>query len=415
MSNKVLITGLGAITPCGNTVSEFWEAIKGGESGLGPITRFDTTGFTVTIAGEVKDFDPLDFMDKKSSKRMDRFTQFAVAASNMAVEDAELNFDKLDRDRIGVIIGSGIGGIETHERQCSNLILKGPGKISPFFIVMMIADTAPGYVSMFHGIKGPNFAITSACASASHAIGDAFKTIQRGDADIVISGGAEAAVTRISIGGFANMKALSTRNDEPKKASRPFDANRDGFVLSEGAGILVLESEESAIKRGAKIYGEITGMGFSGDAYHITEPAPCGEGAVRSMRVALADAKMNPEEIEYINAHGTSTLYNDKNETMAIKTVFEDYAYKVPISSTKSMTGHLLGASGGIELIACILAMNHSVIPPTINYSNKDSECDLDYVPNTARKSTVRSVLCNTFGFGGHNASLIAREYNNHS
>lgn len=415
MNEKVLITGMGAITPCGNTVDEFWDSLKNSKSGIGEITRFDTTDFRVTIAGEVKNFDPLDYIDKKSQKRMDRYTHFAVAASNMAIEDAGLDFSKLDAGRIGVIVGSGIGGIETHEIQCTNLIQKGPGRISPFFIFMMISDIASGFISMIHGLKGPNYSVTSACASASHAIGNAFKTILRGDADIVITGGAEAAVTRISIGGFGNMKALSTRNEDPQRASRPFDSERDGFVLSEGSGILILESEKSAIKRNAKIYGELAGMGFSADAYHVTEPAPQGEGAVRSMSAALKDAGMSPGEIEYINAHGTSTEYNDRNETTAIKTVFKEHAYKIPVSSTKSMTGHLLGASGGVEMIASVLAMNNSLIPPTINYENKDPECDLDYVPNIARSQSVRTVLNNTFGFGGHNASLIAREYTNHS
>ena len=411
MNRKVVITGLGAITPCGNTVADYWNALQNGRSGLGAITRFDASDHSVKIAGEVKGFDPLDFMDKKLQRRMDRFTQFAVAASNMAIEDAELDFEKLNRDRIGVIVGSGIGGLETHEIQCKTLFEKGPGKISPFYIIMMISDIATGYISMLHGFKGPNYAVTSACATASHAIGDAFTTIERGNADIMISGGTEAAVTRMSIGGFANMKALSTRNNDPQGASRPFDSDRDGFVLGEGAGIIVLESEESAVKRGAKIYGEIAGIGFSADAYHVTEPAPHGEGAVRSMNAALEDAEMSPEEIDYINAHGTSTPYNDRNETMAIKTVFKDYAYRVPISSTKSMTGHLLGASGGIEFIAAVLAMQHGSIPPTINYQTKDPDCDLDYVPNVARKQSVRSIMSNTFGFGGHNACLVAREY----
>ncbi len=412
MERRVLITGLGVLSPCGNTLEDFWDALKSGKSGLGHITSFDTTDFTVKIAGEVKNFDPTDFMDKKAQRRMDRFTQLAVAASHMAVRDSCMDLEKLDRERIGVILGSGIGGIRTHEIQCFNLKDKGPRGVSPFYIPMMIVDMAPGYVSMVHGFKGPNYATTSACASASHAIGESFKTIQRGDADMVITGGSEAAVTMISIGGFANMKALSTHNDDPVAASRPFDLNRDGFVLGEGSGIIVLESEESAVKRDAKIYGEIVGKGFTADAHHMTEPAPQGEGAVRSMLAALKDANMSPDEIEYINAHGTSTPYNDRNETMAIKTVFNDYAYKVPISSTKSMTGHLLGASGAIEFIASLFAMKYGCIPPTINYTTKDPDCDLDYVPNVCRNKPVRSVLSNTFGFGGHNASLIAREYN---
>lgn len=412
MNRKVLITGMGAVTPCGNNIADYWDSLKNGKNGIGPITRFDASGCSVRIAGEVKNFDPLDFIDKKIMRRMDRFTHFAIAAAHLAIEDAGLNLDKLDRDRIGVIVGSGVGGIETHDIQHSIMLEKGPRRISPFFIIMMIADIAPGYISQIHGLKGPNYAVTSACATASHAIGDAFKTIQRGDADIMVCGGAEAAVTMISIGGFANMKALSTRNDEPEAASRPFDLDRDGFVLSEGAGIVILESEESAIKRDAEIYGEIAGIGFTSDAYHVTEPAPNGEGAVRSMNIALADAKMSPDEIEYINAHGTSTPHNDRTETQAVKTVFKDYAYKLPVSSTKSMTGHLLGASGGVELIAAVLAMKHGCIPPTINYHTPDPECDLDYVPNTARRQTIHSFLSNTFGFGGHNASIVAREYN---
>ena len=411
MERRVLITGLGVLSPCGNTLADFWDSLTNGKSGVGPITGFDTTNFTVKIAGEVKNFDPTDYMDKKAQRRMDRFTQLAVAASYMAVQDACMDLEKLDRERIGVILGSGIGGIRTHEIQCFNLKDRGPRGVSPFYIPMMIADMAPGYVSMLHGFKGPNYTTTSACASASHAIGESFKTVQRGDADIVMTGGTEAAVTMISIGGFSNMKALSTQNDDPASASRPFDLNRNGFVMSEGAGIIVLESEESAIKRNAKIYGEIVGKGFTADAHHMTEPAPQGEGAVRSMLAALKEANMNPEEIEYINAHGTSTLYNDRNETMAIKTVFKDYAYKVPVSSTKSITGHLLGASGAIELIASLFTMKYGCIPPTINYTTKDPDCDLDYVPNVCRKQSVRTILSNTFGFGGHNATLIACEY----
>ncbi len=411
MNQRVLITGLGVLSPCGNTIDEYWKSLSNGKSGLGPITRFDSTEFSVKIAGEVKGFNADEFIEKKTQRRMDRFTQLAVAASAMAVADSELDFEKQDRNRIGVILGSGIGGIETHERQCFILKDRGPRGVSPFYIPMMITDIAPGYVSIMHGFKGPNYAITSACASATHAIGESFKTIQRGDSDIIFTGGSEAAVTQISISGFANMKALSTNNDKPAEASRPFDRDRDGFVLGEGAGIVILESEKSALKRNAKIYGEIVGTGFTADAHHITEPAPKGEGAVRSMSLALKEAGMRPDEIDYINAHGTSTPYNDRTETVAIKTVFEDYAYKVPISSTKSMTGHLLGASGAVELIASLLAMKYGCIPPTINYTTKDPDCDLDYVPNTARKQEIRSILSNTFGFGGHNASLIARVY----
>jgi len=411
MNRRVLITGLGTVNPCGNSVAEYWESLKEGRGGIGLITRFDAAEFDVRIAGEVKGFEPTDYIDKKEQRRMDRFCHFAIAAANMAVEDAGCDFSRLDRDRIGVILGSGIGGIGTHEAQNKTLLEKGPKRVSPFFIVMMISDIAPGHISILHGLKGPNYSVTSACASASHAIGDAFKIIQRGDADMILTGGTEAPITPISISGFANMKALSTRNDDPAGASRPFDAGRDGFVTGEGAGIVILESEESALKRGAKIYGEMCGIGFTADAFHITAPAPNGEGAIRAMRAAIEDAGMTPDEIEYINAHGTSTEYNDRNETEALKTVFGDYAYKVPVSSTKSMTGHLLGASGGIEFIAAVFALQEGCIPPTINYEKKDPECDLDYVPNTARRQTVRSCLSNTFGFGGHNASLVIREY----
>ncbi len=411
MNRKVLITGIGTINPCGNNIDEYWDSLKNGRSGISKITRFDAADFYAKIAGEVKNFDPADFIDKKELRRMDRFTHFAIVASDMAVKDSGIDFSKSDRERIGVILGSGIGGIETHEQQNLSLINKGPGRISPFYIIMMISDIAPGQVSIRYGLKGPNYTVTSACASASHAIGDAFKTIQRGDADMMITGGSEAPITQMSIGGFSSIKALSPRNDEPEKASRPFDLDRDGFVAAEGGGIVILESEESALKRGAKIYGEIAGMGFTGDAFHVTAPAPHGEGAVRAMRLAIQDANLSPEEIEYINAHGTSTPYNDKNETEAIRTVFGDYAEKVPISSTKSMTGHLLGASGGVEFIAGILAMQNGLIPPTINYNTQDPECDLDYVPNVAREVSVRSFLSNTFGFGGHNATLAVREY----
>ncbi|MFC1563820.1 beta-ketoacyl-ACP synthase II [candidate division KSB1 bacterium] len=411
MSRKVLVTGLGAVTPCGNNVDAYWDSLINGRSGLGPITKFDTTDFDVRIAGELKNFDPLDFIDKKESRRMDSFTQYAIAASNMAVEDAGIDFSKLDRERIGVIVGTGIGGIESHEKQNTVLLERGPGKISPFYIILMIPDIAPGHISMIHGLKGPNYSVTSACATASHAIGDAFKTIQRGDADMMVCGGTEAALTGMSVAGFANMRALSTRNDDPEKASRPFDKDRDGFVMAEGSGIVIIEAEEIALKRGAKIYGELCGIGFTADAHHVTAPPPDGEGAVRAMRLALKDAGLTPEEIDYINAHGTSTPYNDKTETTAIKTAFGEYAYKVSISSTKSMTGHLLGASGGVEFIAGIKAMMHDTIPPTINYTTEDPECDLNYTPNKAVKKTVSTIMSNTFGFGGHNACLVAKEY----
>jgi len=412
MSRKVLITGLGTINPCGNNITEYWDSLKNGRSGIGPVTRFDTADFSTKIAGEVKNFNPADFIDKKELRRMDRFTQYAVHAADLAIEDAGVDFSKLDRDRIGVIVGSGIGGMETHETQHAAYIEKGPRRISPFFIVMMIADIVPGHISINYGLKGPNYSVTSACATASHAIGDSFMLIQRGNADMMICGGTEAAITPMGIGGFSSMKALSIRNDDPQGASRPFDADRDGFVVGEGAGIILLEAEEIALKRGAKIYGEIAGIGYSGDAYHVTAPAPDGEGAARAMKIALSDAGLSPDEIEYINAHGTSTQYNDKNETQAIKKVFGDYAYKLPVSSTKSMTGHLLGAAGGVEFIAAVLALYNNCIPPTINYTTKDPDCDLDYVPNISREQIVRTCLSNTFGFGGHNACIVTREYN---
>ncbi|MFC1493549.1 beta-ketoacyl-ACP synthase II, partial [candidate division KSB1 bacterium] len=397
--------------PCGNNVDTFWDSLINGRSGLGMTTRFDTTDFDVKISGELKDFDPLDHIDKKETRRMDRFTQYAIAASNMAIEDADIDFSKHDRERIGVIIGSGVGGIESHEKQHQQFLEKGPGKISPFYIILMITDIAPGHVSMIHGLKGPNYSITSACATGSHSIGEACKTIQRGDADVMICGGTEAAVTPMSIGGFANMRALSTRNDDPQKASRPFDLERDGFVLGEGAGIVVLEAEEVALKRSARVYAELSGIGFTADAHHVTAPPPDGEGAVRAMRIALKEAGLTPEEIDYVNAHGTSTPFNDKTETAAMKTVFGEYAHKISISSTKSMTGHLLGAAGGVEMIAAVKALYHDIVPPTINYTTKDPECDLNYTPNNAVKKTLVSVMSNTFGFGGHNACLIAREY----
>ncbi|MCP4727512.1 MAG: beta-ketoacyl-ACP synthase II [bacterium] len=411
MSRKVLVTGLGALTPCGNNIDTYWDSLINGRSGLGMTTRFDTTNFDVKISGEVKDFDPLDHIEKKQTRRMDRFTQYAIAASNMAVEDADIDFDKLDRERIGVIIGSGVGGIESHEIQHQNFLNKGPGKISPFYIILMIPDIAPGHVSMIHGLKGPNYSITSACATGSHAIGEACKTIQYGDADVMICGGTEAAVTPMAVGGFANMKALSTFNEDPVKASRPFDLERDGFVLGEGAGIVVLEAEEVAMKRGARVYAELSGIGFTADAHHVTAPPPDGEGAVRAMRIALKKAGLTAEEIDYVNAHGTSTPFNDKTETAAMKTVFGDYAYNLSISSTKSMTGHLLGAAGGVEMIAAVKALYHDIVPPTLNYATKDPECDLNYTPNNAEKKAVGTVMSNTFGFGGHNACLIAKEY----
>ncbi|RKD27815.1 3-oxoacyl-[acyl-carrier-protein] synthase II [Caminicella sporogenes DSM 14501] len=412
MSRKrVVVTGIGVISPIGNGKENYWESLKNGVNGVDKITRFDASELSAQIAAEVKDFDPHDYIDKKEAKRMDRFTQFAIAASKMAVEDSKIDLDKINRDRFGVVLGSGVGGIETLEKEHQKLLKKGPRRVSPFFVPMMISNIGAGYISMHFGAKGPNATIVTACASSTHAIGDAFKIIQRGDADIMIAGGAEAAITPLAMAGFCSMKALSTRNDDPKTASRPFDRERDGFVMGEGSGIIIMEELEHALNRGARIYGEVVGFGMSADAYHITAPAPEGEGAARAMRLALEDAEINPEDIDYINAHGTSTPYNDKFETMAIKSVFEKHAYELSVSSTKSMTGHLLGAAGSIEAIACLLAIENSFIPPTINLTNPDPELDLDYVPNKGIERTVNYALSNSLGFGGHNATLIFKKY----
>src|SRR5712692_338260 len=404
---RVVVTGMGAVTPIGLNVKDFWESMLAGKSGIGPISYFDVSQYETKIAGEVKGFNPLDFMDKKSINRMDLFTQYAIACAEMAVTDAQLKLDGEDRNRIGAIVGSGIGGMWTYHRQMQTVYeTGGPHRISPFFVPMMIADIAAGYISMRCRVKGPNYATTSACATSSHAIADAVMLIQRGDADIIFAGGSEAAICPMGIGGFNAMKAMSTHNDEPEKASRPFDAKRDGFVMGEGGGILILEELEHAKKRGARMYAEISGLGLTADAYHITAPAPGGEGAVRSMRLCIQDAELKPQDIDYINAHGTSTPFNDKSETEAIKTVFGEHAYKLHVSSTKSMTGHLLGAAGAVETIASVLAIIHDTMPPTINYEFPDPDCDLNYVPNKPIKKTVRIVINNTFGFGGHNASL---------
>jgi len=408
---RVVVTGLGVVSPIGIGKDSFFQSLKEGKSGVDLITKFDTEGLSTKIAAEVRDFNPLDFIDKKEAKRMDRYTQFAVAASKMAVEDASLDVNSLDQDRFGVCIGSGIGGLETLESQYNIMIEKGPGRVSPFFIPMMISNIAAGYVSMTFNAKGPNMTVVTACASATNAIGEAYKIIQRNDADIMITGGTEASITPMAIAGFCSMKALSQRNEEPKKASRPFDKDRDGFVMGEGAGILILEDLEHAIKRGARIYAEIVGYGATADAYHITAPAPEGEGAYKAMKRAVADAGIDPKEIDYINAHGTSTELNDKFETMAIKKLMGDYVYKVMVSSTKSMTGHLLGAAGGVEAIACIMAITEGIVPPTINYEVKDENCDLDYVPNHARKAEVNYAMSNSLGFGGHNASILLKKY----
>lgn len=407
----MVVTGVGVLSPLGNNKEDFWSSISQGRSGIGKLTHFEASAYDSQIAGEVLDFDPNSRLGRKESRRMDRFTQFAVAAALDAVGDAHLNIGEEDANGVGVLIGSGIGGISTIEEQHRILLEKGPSKVSPFFIPMLIVDMASGQVSIKLGAKGPNSCVATACASAAHAIGDSCRIIQRSEAEIMIAGGAEAAITPLGVGGFCAMKALSTRNDEPKKASRPFDKGRDGFVIGEGAGIVVLENLEHALRRGAHIYGEVVGYGMSGDAYHITAPAPEGEGAARSMELALKDANLEPESVDYINAHGTSTPLNDKFETMAIKTVFGEHAKRVAISSTKSMIGHLLGAAGGVELIACLLAMERSLIPPTINYEEPDPECDLDYVPNRARKTEVKVAMSNSLGFGGHNATLLVKRY----
>lgn len=409
---RVVITGMGTISPLGLNLKETWDALLAGKSGVGRITRFDVTQYDTKIAAEVKGFDPLSYMDRKTAQRMDRFTQFAIAAADMAVKDTGLNLDKLDCDRVGVIFGSGIGGMETYEKQQKTLYeTGGPHRISPFFVPMMIADIAAGYIAMRYQFKGPNYATTSACATSSHSIADALMLIQRGDCEVVITGGSEAAVCPMAIGGFNAMKALSTRNDEPEKASRPFDAQRDGFVLGEGGAVLVLEELGHALERGARIYAELGGIGLTGDAYHITQPAPGGEGAIRSMRLCIRDAGLNPEDVDYINAHGTSTPYNDKTETVAIKAVFGEHAYKLHVSSTKSMTGHLLGAAGAIEAIATVLAIYNDEMPPTINYEFPDPECDLNYIPNNSLKKEVNIAISNAFGFGGHNASLLLKKF----
>ena len=408
---RVVVTGLGALTPVGNSVEEYWAAIVQGRSGIGPITRFDATGFSTRIAGELRNFDPLKWVDKKEARRLDPFLQYALACAAMAVEDSGLNFDKVDRNRAGVLVGSGIGGIGTLLETHKILMEKGPDRVSPFFIPMMIVNMASGLISMRYGAKGPNSSVITACATGNHAIGDAFKIIQRGDADVMIAGGAEAIIMPLTIAGFCQMKAMSTRNDDPQRASRPFDANRDGFVCGEGGGLVVLEALKHALGRDARIYAEITGYGMTADAYHMTAPDPEGDGAARAMANALRDGSIGPSEVTYINAHGTSTPYNDKFETMAIKRVFGEHAHKLAVSSTKSMIGHLLGAAGGVEAIATVLAIHHGILPPTINYEIPDPECDLDYVPNQARKQEVDAALSNAFGFGGTNATLAFRRY----
>src|SRR4051812_25212249 len=412
VKRRVVVTGLGAITPVGNDVATTWRAILDGKSGSAPITKFDTAKFPVTFACEVKGFDPATYMDRKEAKRADPYTQYAVSAATQAMGDAGLTPENFgDPDRVGVILGSGIGGLKSFEEQHDVYRERGQSKISPFFIPMFIADIAAGIVSMRFNAKGPNYATVSACATSAHAIGDAFRTIQYGDADMMITGGSEATVTPMAIGGFANMKALSERNESPATASRPFDATRDGFVMGEGAGVVILEELEHARQRGARIYAEIVGYGATGDAHHLTAPAPDGEGAQRAMRRALKDASLEVGDVQYINAHGTSTPANDLNETKAIKAVFGDQAKAINVSSTKSMTGHMLGAAGAVEFIFCGLASRDSIIPPTINYETPDPELDLNYTPNKPVKQQVRLALSNSFGFGGHNVTLAIKRF----
>src|ERR1043166_4364092 len=412
MKRRVVVTGMGAITPVGNDVATTWRAILEGKSGAAPITKFDTANFPVTFDCEVKGFDPSLYMDRKEAKRADWYTQYAVAAAVQAMKDAGLDESNIgDPDRVGVILGSGIGGLKSFEEQHDVYRERGQSKISPFFIPMFIADIAAGIVSMRFGAKGPNYATVSACATSAHAIGDAYRIIQYGDADMMITGGSEATVTPMAIGGFANMKALSERNESPATASRPFDATRDGFVMGEGAGIVILEELEHAKARGAKILGEIVGYGATGDAHHLTAPAPDGEGAQRAMRRAMKDAGVGPADIDYINAHGTSTPANDMNETKAIKAVFGDRAKQIHVSSTKSMTGHMLGAAGAVEFILCALSARDSIIPPTINYETPDPELDLNYTANAPAKRPVKLALSNSFGFGGHNVTLAIRRW----
>lgn len=409
---RVVVTGMGAVTPLGSTVDQLWSHLIAGKSGIDFITKVNKDDFPAKVAGEVKDFDPLLYMDKKESKRMDLFTQYAVGAAKMAVEDAKLTIDETNAEQVGVWVGSGIGGMGTYEEQFRNFLDKGYRRVSPFFVPMLIPDMAAGQISIQLGAKGINSCTVTACATGTNSIGDAFKVIERGDAEVMIAGGAEAPLTNMAFAGFSTARALSF-NDDPQTASRPFDKNRDGFVMGEGAGILVLESLDSALARGAHIYAEIAGYGSTADAYHITAPAPEGEGAQRSMKQAIKDAGLVPDDVDYINAHGTSTAFNDKFETTAVKAVFQDHAYQLLMSSTKSMTGHLLGAAGGVEAIASIKAIETGIVPPTINYETPDPDCDLDYVPNQARERTIDVALSNSLGFGGHNASLVFKKYQN--
>ena len=411
MKRRVVITGFGLTTPLGVGCDDVWRRILNGESGIGPITRFDASAHDTRIAGEVKNFSPEEYVSVREVRRMDLFILYALAATRFAVERAGLDMTKEDPERVGVIVGTGLGGLPTLEKYHSILLEKGPGRISPFFIPMLIANEAPGNIAIQYGIKGPNLSIVTACATGAHSIGDAFRIIQYGDADVMVAGGTEANLTPLTVGGFNALKALSTRNDAPEKASRPFDKERDGFVIGEGAGIVILEELEHARMRRATIYAEVAGYGYNGDAYHITAPCPDGDGSMRCIRMALKDAGIGPDEVDYINAHGTSTDLNDSSETLAIKGAFGERAYHIPASSTKSMTGHLLGAAGAIEAIFSVLAIRDQVCPPTINYEYPDPECDLDYVPNTAREHAINVAVSNSFGFGGTNAVLVFKRF----
>ncbi len=411
MNRRVVLTGVGLVTPLGIGVEETWQALCAGKSGIGEITRFDATPHNTKIAGEVKDFNAQDFLPKKEARRVDFFIAYAIAATRMALEDAKLVIDSANENRIGAVTGCGLGGLSLLEQTCLTLNEKGPRRVSPFFIPLMIGNMVPGMISIHFGAKGPNLSLATACAAGAHAVGDSYRMIQNGMADAMITGGVEAAVSPTSVAGFNAMKALSTRNDAPEKASRPFDRDRDGFVIGEGSGILILEALEHAQERGAAIYAELIGYGLTGDGHHMTAPPPDGNGAVRCMQAALDDAGMAAEQVDYINAHGTSTELNDLYESRAVKAVFKEHAYKLAISSTKSMTGHLLGGAGGIETVFAALSVYHDMIPPTINYENQDEECDLDYVPNTARKTPVNVAMTNSFGFGGTNATLLLSKY----
>ncbi|AFM01563.1 3-oxoacyl-(acyl-carrier-protein) synthase II [Desulfitobacterium dehalogenans ATCC 51507] len=408
---RAVITGMGVVSPVGNNLEKFWDSLIGGQSGIDVVTRFDVGDMPTKVAAEIKDFEPTDWLDRKESRHMDRFTQLAMAAAKMAVQDSGLNLEQVNKERASCIVGTGVGGVATLEQQKEVLMNKGPGRISPFFVPMLISNMAAGHISIEFGFQGSSLSVVTACASATNAIGEAMRLIEHGYADVVVCGGTEAPIVPLAFAGFCAMKAMSTEKENPKEACRPFDARRSGFVMGEGAGILVLESLEHAQKRQARIYAEISGYGSTCDAYHITSPAPGGTGAIQSMKAALAGAKVLPEEVDYINAHGTGTQANDSAETAAIKALFGEAAQKVAISSTKSMTGHLLGAAGAIEAIACALTIKNGMIPPTMNYGEPDPDCDLDYVPNTARKKEVHVALSNTFGFGGHNATIVLKRF----